>query len=123
MDFKELRSALEPYSTCDISDALGKLGIIGHLPDIVLKTASKRICGPAHTVEFSLITSVAVDSVIAKVKTSNIEIGDTTAQVTTVHHVDSASPGSVIVIKTPPRAPNAVWGGLMSTRSKVIGKL
>ena len=34
--------------------------------------------------------------------------------------MDCAPPNSVIVIKAP-QGPNAVWGGLMSARSKVLG--
>jgi regulator of RNase E activity RraA len=90
------------FSSCDISDALAKLGkeYTGHLSKIVPYTATKRIVGPAYTAEFTL---------------------DDVATKPSKHHVDSAPTNSIIVIKSPRDAPNAVWGGLMTARAQFIG--
>ncbi|KAG9316620.1 ribonuclease E inhibitor RraA/Dimethylmenaquinone methyltransferase [Chiua virens] len=101
--------SLSTFSTCEISDALIKLGSPhgGYIPDIHIQSPSNtdtRICGPAYTVQM--------------VRTS-----DQTAPKLSDHFVDTATPQSVIVINAPPRVPNvdddpgtknAVWGGLMT---------
>jgi regulator of RNase E activity RraA len=95
---------LSAFSSCDVSDALGKLGMeyTGHIQDIKLYTSPTKIIGPAYTVEFVLSSN-------------------TTAPKPTKHQVDSAPPGSILVIKSPPNAPNAVWGGLMTARAQILG--
>ena len=102
---------LARYTTCDVSDALTKLGIYDCFIQNVslvspnpysLVAAKARVCGPAYTVEFAPIT----DSQSIKPE---------------YHHVDSCPKGSVIVIKTPAHLPNAVWGGIMSARASYLG--
>jgi len=93
-------SALVEFSTCEISDALIKLGLPhgGHIPDISIispPTSGLRICGPAYTVRM-------------------VSASDSTAPKLSAHFVDTAPAGSVIVIDVPTHAKNAVWGGLMS---------
>jgi regulator of RNase E activity RraA len=108
------------FSTCEISDALIKLGVPhgGHIPDIHLVSSlssSARICGPAYTVRMAFMS-------------------DKDAPRLSTHFVDTAPAGSIIVIDTPsrsvflpcsmylvphvhltlPEAKNAVWGGLMT---------
>ena len=86
-------SSLSKFSTCEISDALVKLGVPhgGHIPDIhVLSPAphvaqDTRICGPAYTVQLVLGS-------------------DTSAPKLSSHFVDTAPAGSVIVIAAPPRS-------------------
>ncbi|KAJ3309828.1 hypothetical protein HDV04_005607 [Boothiomyces sp. JEL0838] len=107
MDHQIAISLLEPYSSCDISDALCKLihlNIIGHFPRVVSYSPKTpvRIAGPAYTVEFVLTSNAAAP----KAK---------------MNHVDTAPPGSIIVIKAHRDAPNAVWGGLMTARAKSVG--
>ncbi|TPX44570.1 hypothetical protein SeLEV6574_g04422 [Synchytrium endobioticum] len=63
-----------------------------------------RIAGPAHTVEF-------------------VDAADTISPLSDVNQVDSATNGSVVVIKTPAGSINAVWGGLMSARAQRLGVL
>ncbi|KAJ7218102.1 ribonuclease E inhibitor RraA/Dimethylmenaquinone methyltransferase [Mycena pura] len=89
-------SRLAHFSTCEISDALIKLGISsgGFIPGISLFSSGK-ICAPAYTVQMVLASN-----------TSAPRLSD--------HFVDTAPPGSVIVIDVPQQAQNAVWGGLMS---------
>ena len=99
---------LQQFSSCDVSDALGRIGHFGQLTDILMASPNPathpdvRVVGLAYTVEFVLAS-------------------DTNAPKPSKHHVDSAPQGSIIVIKTPSSTPNAVWGGLMSTRAAVIG--
>jgi regulator of RNase E activity RraA len=113
-------SALGMFSTCEISDALIKLGVPhgGHIPDIHLVSSlssSARICGPAYTVRM-------------------VFMSDKDAPRLSTHFVDTAPAGSIIVIDAPSRsvflsrflyfiphihlgrleAKNAVWGGLMT---------
>lgn len=101
---KSLVSLLNPYSTCDISDALCALldlNSIGHLPGLRAFSGTDRICGPAYTAEFVLSTSNSPKA--------------------TLNHVDTCPKGSILVIKAPSMAPNAVWGGLMTARALNVG--
>ncbi|GBE81137.1 4-hydroxy-4-methyl-2-oxoglutarate aldolase [Sparassis crispa] len=100
---------LKRFSTCEISDALIKIGLPhgGHIPDIRMispQSGSTRICGPAYTVQMVMKS-------------------DTTSPSLTAHFVDTAPEGSVIVIDAPPHAKNAVWGGLMTAGAKARGAL
>ena len=83
-------SALIQFSTCELSDALIKLGLPhgGHIPDISRQSkwegsAGQRICGPAYTVKM-------------------VPASDTNAPKLSQHFVDTAESGSVIVIEAPP---------------------
>ncbi|KAF8919916.1 RraA-like protein [Mucidula mucida] len=92
--------SLATYSTCEISDALIKLGSPhgGYMPDINLIStlpADTTVCGPAYTVQMVLASDEAAPKLSA-------------------HFVDTATPSSVIVISAPPNIKNAVWGGLMT---------
>lgn len=87
-------SPLVKFSTCELSDALIKLGVPhgGHIPDIhilspspsSLEASTTRICGPAYTVQMVLGT-------------------DTSAPKLTSHFVDTTPAGSVVIIAAPPR--------------------
>ncbi|KAF8629416.1 hypothetical protein AX15_003467 [Amanita polypyramis BW_CC] len=96
-------SPLANFSTCEISDALIKLGVPhgGYLPDIRIMSpapsqqSAMRICGPAYTVQM-------------------VFASDTSAPRLTEHFVDTIPPNSVVVIDAPHHAKNAVWGGLMT---------
>ncbi|KAK0225854.1 ribonuclease E inhibitor RraA/Dimethylmenaquinone methyltransferase [Armillaria fumosa] len=93
-------SKLADYSTCEISDALIKLGTPhgGYVPDINLIStlpSDTTVCGPAYTVQMILASDQAAPKLSA-------------------HFVDTAPASSVIVINAPPKLKNAVWGGLMT---------
>ncbi|KAK0461327.1 ribonuclease E inhibitor RraA/Dimethylmenaquinone methyltransferase [Desarmillaria tabescens] len=93
-------SKLAEYSTCEISDALIKLGTPhgGYVPDINLISTlppDTTVCGPAYTVQMVLAS-------------------DQSAPKLSAHFVDTAPASSVIVINAPPKLKNAVWGGLMT---------
>lgn len=95
---------LVALSTCQVADAFDKLKIKGHMPDIILLAPDSevRVAGPAHTV--------------LMVPASGATVGKMA-----VHHVDSATAGSVVVISCPPGVTTATWGGLMSTRARALG--
>ncbi|KAG2214286.1 RraA-like protein [Mucor mucedo] len=102
--------ALKKYSTCEIADALLKLGQgpwAGYIPDIELWSpkyceGDTRIVGPAFTVKM-------------------VEKSDTCAPTPSEHFVDAAHEGSIIVISAPSDVKNAVWGGLMSAGAQSRG--
>lgn len=87
---------LRRFSSCEISDALLKLGIStgGYLPDI-LPVSQTKVCGQAYTVQMVLGSNSSAPKLAA-------------------HFVDTAPKDSVIVISAPDSAKNAVWGGLMT---------
>ena len=81
-------NVLADFSTCEVSDALIKLGVLngGHIPDIhmvspVVQT-DIRICSPAYTVKMVLKS-------------------DEDAPSLSEHFVDTAPAGSIIVIEAP----------------------
>lgn len=101
--------SLADYSTCELSDALIKLGSPhgGHVPDIhQLSPDDKtvRIAGPAFTVKM-------------------VFTADKDAPKPAQHFVDAAPEGSVMVIAAPADAKNAVWGGLMTAGAQARGVL
>ena len=84
-----IQVALAGFSTCEISDALIKLGSPhgGYIPDINMLSPSDRsvrICGPAYTVQMVLGSNKDAPKLSA-------------------HFVDTAPEGSVVVINTPDR--------------------
>ncbi|KAG1865817.1 ribonuclease E inhibitor RraA/Dimethylmenaquinone methyltransferase [Suillus subalutaceus] len=97
---------LSQFSACEISDALIKLGSPngGHIPDVHMlsPTSQVKICAPAYTVQMVLTS-------------------DKSAPKLSSHFVDTATPGSVVVVDAPPQAKNAVWGGLMTAGAQARG--
>jgi hypothetical protein len=85
-------SPLSAFSACEISDALIKLGSPngGHIPDVHMLSPTSgasqvKICAPAYTVQM-------------------VPASDKSAPKLSAHFVDTATPGSVIVINAPPRS-------------------
>ena len=86
----DAQAKLAGFSTCEISDALIKLGSPngGHIPDIHMVSPSDatiRVCGPAYTVQMVLGSNKDAPKLSA-------------------HFADTAPKGSVIVINAPPRS-------------------
>lgn len=86
-------SPLSQFSSCEISDALVKLGVAsgGHIPDITMFSPSRdaenvKICGPAYTVKM-------------------VHATDKQSPSPPVHFVDAAPAGHVMLISAPPRTP------------------
>lgn len=94
--------ALSAYSTCDVSDALLKLGIKqgGVLNDLTLRTRIQdgMMIGRAYTVRFSTLP----------VETTNIPAGQ--------HYIDSLPKDAVILLQQPDQS-NACFGGIMAARA------
>ena len=90
------QSKLQSFSTCELSDALIKLGLEhgGHVPDIHLindgASPAETLCGPAYTVQMVLAS-------------------ETEAPKLREHFVDTAPSGSVIVIDVPPRSVSSIF--------------
>lgn len=110
---KSLVTALQEYSTCEISDALIKLKhpTGGHIPGIDVISprlvdykaiTSHRICGQVFPVEMVAAT-------------------DTSAPKPEAHYVDAAPRDSVMLITAPSNTRSAVWGGLMTARAQARG--
>jgi len=109
MSVKNIVKALEPFTSCDVADALSKLKVPhgGFLPGITMWSPKRqegpaKIIGPAYTVKY-----------VRK----NYENEPKPAG----HYIDSIPAGAVVFISAPPRMPNACYGGLMSTRAQHSG--
>jgi regulator of RNase E activity RraA len=81
--------AQSDFSTCELSDALLKLGVPhgGHIPDVHRITShshSERLCGPAYTVRLVLASDRDAPKLLQG------------------HFVDLAPPNSVVFISVPP---------------------
>jgi regulator of RNase E activity RraA len=100
----DLLERFKAFSTCQVADAFDKLKIRGHMHDIIMFSPDPghRMAGPAHTVQM-------------------IPAGGGGVSKPAVHHVDSAPAGSVLVISMPAGVTTANWGGMMTTRAKVLG--
>jgi len=108
-----LTLALSDFSSCEVSDALLKLGVPhgGHIPDIhpisprspSEENTDVRLCGPAYTVRIVL----ASDRNAPKLQAG--------------HFVDLAPEGTVAFVSAPPGAQNSVWGGLMTAGAQARG--
>ncbi|KAI9631773.1 ribonuclease E inhibitor RraA/Dimethylmenaquinone methyltransferase [Dioszegia hungarica] len=99
---------LADFSACDCSDALVKLGVAGggFLPGPSMwspqrQEGTTKVIGRAYTVRYALLSS-AEDKV-------------------PVHYIDTIPQGAAVVISAPSTIPNAVYGGLMSTRAQASG--
>ncbi|KAI0419518.1 RraA-like protein [Xylaria grammica] len=100
--------ALQNYTTCDVSDALCKLKYRngGFLSGLTMwsplrQDGDTKIVGPAYTVKY-----VPLDDPAPKHST---------------HYIDHVPEGAVVFVSCPPKTPNAVYGGLMSTRAQALG--
>lgn len=86
-----MAETLSHFSSCDVSDALVKLGVPngGHIPDIEMLSPSRddetvKVCGPAYTVKM--------------VHASNKDAPSPAS-----HFVDAAPSGHIMLISAPPR--------------------
>ncbi|PQE16884.1 hypothetical protein CJF30_00003589 [Rutstroemia sp. NJR-2017a BBW] len=106
---------LKQYTACDIADSLLKLKVpgAGFLPDLnpICKSAgssNKIALAPVSTVVF--VPKSSTD--LAKYPPPNIPDGK--------HWVDLTVPKSIILISQPEGQNNAVLGGIMALRAKVL---
>ncbi|RXK40139.1 hypothetical protein M231_02596 [Tremella mesenterica] len=106
MSPNEILTSLSQLATCDLSDAMVKMGIPtgGLLPDLHSYSPAidtGRLIGQAFTVKM--------------VPTADPGLKPTE------HFVDACPEGRVMVLLQPPGMKNAIWGGLMSTGAKQKG--
>ncbi|KAI1408199.1 RraA-like protein [Hypoxylon sp. FL1857] len=101
-------SELQKYTTCDVSDALCKLKYRngGFLSGLTMWSPQRqdgptKIVGPAYTVKY-------------------VPLHDPAPKYPS-HYIDNVPEGAVIFVSCPPKTPNAVYGGLMSTRAQASG--
>ncbi|KAL2807779.1 ribonuclease E inhibitor RraA/Dimethylmenaquinone methyltransferase [Aspergillus granulosus] len=101
--------ALQKFASCDIGDALVRLGVPngGYLPGLkmfspgVMCTKSKMF-GPAYTVRM-------------------VRDSDKSSPIPPKHFADAIPKDSVVFVSQPKGMVSACWGGLMSTRAKALG--
>ncbi|KAJ6028861.1 hypothetical protein N7540_004437 [Penicillium herquei] len=101
--------ALSKFTSCDIGDALVKLGIKhgGHLSGLSMYSPHRmsgpsKIFGPAYTVRM-------------------VPAADKDAPTPPGHFADAIPKDSVVFVSQPKGLISACWGGLMSTRAKKLG--
>ncbi|CAO1622627.1 unnamed protein product [Sympodiomycopsis kandeliae] len=108
---------LQRYSSCEVSDALIKLGHAtgGHLPNLSLTSPN-----PYHLASTSKLTTHKICGQVYPVQM--VSSTDTSAPPKpSAHFVDSAPKDSIMVIQAPSNCENAIWGGLMTARAQHLG--
>ncbi|KAK7914475.1 hypothetical protein PG985_012178 [Apiospora marii] len=133
MSQQDIIKALQDYTTCDVSDALCKLKYHngGFLPGLTMWSPQRqdgptKIVGPAYTVKYVPVddpapkhpthyvrASTFVSYLPRPVRNGTADIKDT--------QIDSVPAGAVVFVSAPAGTPNAVYGGLMSTRARALG--
>lgn len=97
------------YTTCDVSNALVKLGHPGggFLPGLTLwsperQAGDTRVAGPAYTVRYAPLSDPAPPQ-------------------PPPHYADAVPAGAVVFVSCPAGTPNAVYGGLTAARARARG--
>lgn len=115
---------LQKYTACDVSDALLKLKVpgAGFVADLNLYSPL-ALTHPATVNEQAPVTVHPVSTVLFTPKDEDApETGRPAANVPKdAHWVDLAVPGTFAVLKQPLGQTNAVCGGIMALRMKVLG--
>ncbi|KAG8763777.1 hypothetical protein FRC11_012780 [Ceratobasidium sp. 423] len=109
---------LASFSTCEISDALIKLGLThkapiqrgGYIPDINMLSPSPTVGDGQNTRIYGYAYTVKM-----------VRGDDLQAPKPAQHFVDAAPAGSVAVISVPPNVKSAAWGGLMTAGAQFRG--
>ncbi|WWC70276.1 uncharacterized protein I206_104226 [Kwoniella pini CBS 10737] len=106
----DIKEQLEELSTCEVSDALIKLGIStgGFLPHL-------NIYSPKDHENVKLVGRVFTVRLVEQEKPDSSQLNGPKAE---QHFVDVAPEGSVILISPDFVSGAACWGGLMSTAAK-----
>ena len=119
MSKRSTLALLKGFSSCDVSDALLKLGVVsgGYLPDIVQRTRAKQenplpIVGRAFTVQFAERNSSQ------KPNFDGHYIDQIPADVQSSHTADEHLP-TIPVLAAPPSLTCAILGGIMALRASV----
>lgn len=106
-------AALKQYTACDVSDALLRLGVpgAGFLPDIepCVSSNAEITIAPAYTVLFA----PKGEGLDGSWPEKNIPPHANWSDIT--------EPGTIVVLRQPDGQKNAVCGGIMGLRMKVLG--
>ncbi|CAM1506397.1 Fc.00g060380.m01.CDS01 [Cosmosporella sp. VM-42] len=109
----EAITKLQQYTACDVSDALLKLKVpgAGFIPDLNQYSKSD---GNSTAVTIAPVSTVlfAVKGQQLQEPPSNIPKG--------VHWADLTQPGTIVFLKQPEGQKNAICGGIMAVRMKVL---
>lgn len=115
---------LQKYTACDVSDALLKLKVpgAGFVADLNLYSPL-QLSLPAATNDQAPVTVCPVSTVLFTPKDESSPEADRPAANVPkdAHWVDLAVPGTFAVLKQPLGQTNAVCGGIMALRMKVLG--
>lgn len=113
---------LQKYTACDVSDALLKLKVpaAGFLADLNLYSP---LTAPATTNEQAAVSVVPVSTVLFTPKGETApEAGRPEANIPKdAHWVDLAVPDTIAVLSQPEGQTNAVCGGILALRMKMLG--
>ncbi|KAH8812006.1 ribonuclease E inhibitor RraA/Dimethylmenaquinone methyltransferase [Xylogone sp. PMI_703] len=122
----EQLAQLQQYTSCDISDALQKLKVpnCGFIPDL-------HVFPPPGSSTSSLINSVTIapaSTFVFAPKSLSANQGQLQQQgypeaniPPDTHWVDNVQSGTIVVLKQPQGQSNAVCGGIMALRMKLLG--
>lgn len=118
----EAISALEQYTACDVSDALLKLKVpgAGFIADLAQYSPQR----PAGSNNEGKVTVAPVSTVLFTAKDEDPATASTRPAPNfpkDTHWVDNAVPGTFAVMQQPPGQTNAICGGIMALRMKVLG--
>ncbi|OCF60523.1 hypothetical protein L486_00156 [Kwoniella mangroviensis CBS 10435] len=112
---EDIRKGLEDLSTCEISDALVKLGNVtgGFIPNLNIYSPSGR-----EEEDVKVVGRVFTVRLVEQERPDQEHSNGSKAE---QHFVDAAPSGSVILISPDFVSGAACWGGLMSTAAKAKG--
>lgn len=119
----ETVAVLEQYTACDVSDALLRLKVPGAGFIADLKQYSPHIRSTGGVKEES-VTVAPVSTVLFTAKDEDLataSLRPTPNFPKNTHWADNAVPGTFAVLQQPPGQTNAICGGIMALRMKVLG--
>ncbi|KAJ1976263.1 hypothetical protein H4R35_002777 [Dimargaris xerosporica] len=102
-----LLQQLRRFTSCDVADALGILGVHGHLPDIIPQTPA------AKDLDTPVVGPVVAIQMVPKGTKGCSEPHE--------HFSDTIPTGAIVVVSAPRTVTNAVVGGLLATRLQARG--
>lgn len=116
-------SELEKYTACDVSDALLKLKVpgAGFIADLTQYSPQDRSTGQRKDEN---VTVAPVSTVLFTAKDEDAATAGTRPAPNfpkDTHWVDNAVPGTFAVMQQAPGQTNAICGGIMALRMKVLG--
>ncbi len=116
-------SELEKYTACDVSDALLKLKVpgAGFIADLTQYSPRNT---PPGSIKEERVTVAPVSTILFTAKDEDPATASTRPAPNfpkDTHWVDNAVPGTFAVMQQAPGQTNAICGGIMALRMKVLG--